>query len=974
MQDKRIIMKLKKSTFSNLKYNFLLTSFLLFGGIFAANAMGEKDGSTVAVETGEKKRYLALMLLNLSRQRGSEPDLIKMAHDVGLNAVYLTIPWNYVYYNSPTETPNWANYDEQIKIATGLGMKIAIRIHLGRSASRIQGFWDLNDAPRDGKNQPLISGYGDTSFRFNHEPSFAKGSGFVKEVVERYKYLQKDNNLLFVTVTNTTEQEGGYNTNAIYDNKQSSAVFDYSEEILKGFRAWLQTNYKKIERLNYLWGTNYKSFNDANAPYTPWEPLESFRGRYGKDWYIYRHNHLKEYVNRMIDVVKSVDPNIKYVADYGSVFDQFSAARGTLAFKDLNKRADGLKINDATGASDHRLSADIIKSEAPANFIIANEVFYTSELENFVHTKQVNEQFENGVELISILISTISSMQRAEPFLKESVARWANVPLKPMVYSDTLGYRLSSAVEKNGATRVIQDAYSKIAYADPSKPKPVYIHLEEDLFTNDYWKEASNHVPYVFRPIPMQIIAVNKDFSYRLPIDTFSDVDGTIVKTNVSNLPAWLKYENGILKGKPTVLADYRILVQGVDDEGGATDAYFTIRVDTRENANKPPTVNSNFTNQLIAVKEPFLYTIPKDAFIDADGSVTKIEVSELPAWLKYANGVMSGTPPVTGSYRIIVKAYDDLNAFVETYFTINVVEPQFLNTPPFVNSPIPIKYVQLNKPFTYVLPAAVFGDNDGYISSVTIQNRPSWMQFAQNVFTGTPPEEGEFRLIVRAYDNVGAFIETPFIIRVEIPQLHFELVRGGSKVNQQIIRPLNGEDVLAYASLPPMLNIFAYGNFDYDEVRFDLNGPYRKKSATSVFPYALYQNESGFAPYVGRYTLTATAIYKDSVIVTNSIQFGISAGDSINITKNLETWQFYPNPVESIFNIKLPADQPSDQLEFILITAAGRTIPVASGFVTIQDQLANVDLSSMGVSSGIYLVHVRANGATLKQFRIFKR
>jgi hypothetical protein len=95
----------------------------------------------------DPQRYLALMLLNLTAptDRGPEPDLIRTAHQYGLNAVYITIPWDKVYYNSPTETPQWAKYDEQIKIATDLGMKVALRIHLGRYNTRINGFWEVAD-------------------------------------------------------------------------------------------------------------------------------------------------------------------------------------------------------------------------------------------------------------------------------------------------------------------------------------------------------------------------------------------------------------------------------------------------------------------------------------------------------------------------------------------------------------------------------------------------------------------------------------------------------------------------------------------------------------------------------------------------------------------------------------------------------------------------------------------------------------
>ncbi|NIJ51186.1 putative Ig domain-containing protein [Dyadobacter arcticus] len=952
---------------------FAKVFFLIICGVFSATPLfAQTNQKTTEVDS---QRYLALMLLNLTDpdNRGPEPDLIRTAAQYGMNAVYITIPWDKVYFSSPTETPQWAKYDEQIKIATDLGMKVALRIHLGRHSTRIKGFWESSDSQFSHSNIPLLSGYLDTFFGFDNQAIVNKGLAFVKETVNHYKYLQASNKLLYVSVTNTSTQEGEYPSGLISSGRENTAVFDYSKSMKSGFQAFLKSHYTKIERLNFLWGTTFKKFEDAEPPATPWDPSESFRQRYGKDWYIYRHMVFKKYIEQMISTVKSVDPAIKFVSDYGSVFDPPSVMRGTLGFRDLNAKADGIKVNDNAN-HDHRWSVDILKSDAPASFITANELFVSSYLDNVSHAKQINENFAHGANVVAVVISTMDQMVRSETFLRPATTTWLNNPIPKITYADTVNYRLSAAVEKKGAVAVAYDEWAKKAYANPANPKPVLIRLHEDLLTAEYWNEASNHAPYVFRPVPMQVVAVNKDFSYRLPIDTFSDVDGTVVKIDVASVPSWLKYEGGILKGKPTALGDYRITLKGVDDEGGTAEAFFTIRVDTRENVNKPPTVDSNFSNQTVAISKPFSIAIPNDAFKDSDGTVTRIEASELPAWLKFSNGTLSGTPAQLGEYRIILKAYDDLNAFVETYFTIRVVEPQFLNAPPFASSNLPIKFAQINMPFNYILPSNIFGDPDGYISSVSVVNRPTWLNFALNVFSGTPTVEGEYRLIIRAYDNAGAYVEVPFIILVQIPELRFELVKGGSKVDQSVIRKLDGDDILPYDSLPPLLNIYAYGNFEYDKVTFDLNGPYRKRSTTTIFPYALYENELGFAPYVGNYTLTVTAAKQDSAVVTNSIQFSISYSGSINITQEMEDWAFYPNPVEEILNIKLPEVQQGDSLSYEIVTASGKRIALPETYVVAADNLANIDLSSLGLSSGIYFIRLKNNGALLKQFRIFKK
>jgi len=924
----------------------------------------------------DNQRYLALMLLNLTTpdEVSPEPELIRSAKDYGLNAVYITVPWDKVYFNSPNDTPLWAKYDQQIKLATDLGMKVALRIHLGRHSTRIKGFWEVSDSQFSHSGKPLLSGYQDTFFGFDNQPIVDKGVAFVKEVMTRYKYLQTEKRLLYVSVTGTGTQEGEYPGGLIENGKETSAVYDYSPSMVQGFKDFVKGKYKKIERINFLWGMTFKSFDEANPPATAWEPNLSFRQRYGKDWYIYRHMMLKRFTEQMVAAVKSVDPGIKYVSDYGSVFDAQSATRGTLGFRDLNAKTDGIKVNDALAAYDHRWSVDILKSDAPPGFITANELFVSSYLDNNAHMKQINENFEHGANVVAVVISTKEQMARAEGFLRQGSANWLNKPMIPIVYADSVSYRLSAATEKGGAQGVIYDEWAKRAYADPSKPRPVRVRLIEDILSPSYWDDAANHVPYVFRPVPMQIIAVNRDFEYRLPIDTFSDVDGKVVRVEVGALPAWLRFENGVLRGRPTTLGDYRISVKGIDDEGGSAEAFFTIRVDTRENANKPPTVDSNFSNQLVAVDKPFTITIPKTAFVDPDGSITKVEAAELPSWLTFSNGVLSGTPSKLGDYRIILKAYDDLNAFVETYFTIKVVEPQFLNAPPFATSGLPTKYAQINMPFSYILPTNIFGDPDGYISSITVQNRPSWLNFALNEFTGTPTEEGEYRLIIRAYDNAGAYVEIPLVLMVQIPEIRFELVQGGSKVDQRVIRKLSGDDVIPYDSLPSKLNMYAYGNFEYDKVSFDLNGPYRRKATTAIFPYALYEDASGFAPYVGRYTLTVTAFKEDSAVVTNSIEFGISAGDKADISKNMEDWAFYPNPVESIVNIKLPEYQPGDKLSWEIVTAGGKRMPIASSLVNVSDELAILDLDMLGLSSGIYFIRIENNGEFLKQFKVFKK
>ena len=926
--------------------------------------------------SADNQRYFALLLLNLSQEKDYELEVIRQAASAGMNSVVLTIHWDKVYRKSASDPADWGQFDRQIKLATELGMKVGIRVFLGRNRDQLQGFWTTAESVRDYRQNPLLEIYNSTFFSYLHQPSVEKAAAFVKEATERYKFLQADKNLLFMSVVTTPTQEAGYHYATLPPDGDYKGIyptiFDYSDFYKQGFREWLRGKYKKIIRLNLLWGGEYKNFEEITPPVTPWEPRESFFGRRGKDWYIFRHLALKQFNDQMIQTVKGVDKGIPFVLEYGSVIDVISNLRGTLAFRDLSEKADGVKIHDAENY-DHRWTMDVIRSNSRPNQWVMNEVFYADYLPKNEFYEQIDECFQSGAKLVAFVLSTPGHVAAVRDVIQNSAAKWNDNPLTPIVPADTVSYRLSRAVDKGVYDTGAFDAWKKLARGGTT-PRPVSVIMVEDLLQDEYWKVAENAAPYLLNPVPMQIIAVSRDFTYKLPTDTFADRDGTVVRMEVSNLPPWLRYENGQLIGKPTTLGDTRLLVRGIDDEGGATDAYFTIRVDTRENANKPPTVKKSLTTVTAAVSKPFEYTLPKDLFADADGTVTRVEAGELPPWLTFQNGEFKGFPTKAEEYRIALKAYDDLNAFVETFFTIQVVEPQFLNNPPYVQRTIPVKFTKVNEPFRYTLPADIFGDSDGYITLVTVQTLPTWLNFSLNEFSGKPTEQGEYRILVRAYDNNGGYVETPLLIRVEIPQITFDLMRSGSLIERQRILTLKEGDELRAGSLPPRLNVYAYGNFEFDRIDFSLSGPYRYSSRAFRFPHTLFPDNGGFAPYVGGYTLTAAAYKKDSLVLTNKIQFSIAPGDSSQTNRALDEWAGYPNPFEGVFNIQLPDGQPAAPYSFSLISASGQRQPIPAKWISLYGKIAQIDLSGLAIAPGIYFVRVESEGEELRLFKVLKK
>lgn len=950
------------------KARIIILVLFLLNGVTSIAKEAFLSNEVNAITTDETKRYFSLMLLNLPEERGIDADLIPMAHSYGMNSVYLTIPWDRVVRSSPTGPRNWEKYDEQIRLAQSLGMKVGLRIHLGRNTAKIAGFWETANSQADFQGRPLFAGYGDTAFSFAHEPSVQKGVDFVKEVLNRYMYLQNQGDLLFVSVTTTTEQEGGYST--LYSNDH--IVYDYSTSAISGFRTWLSQNYKKIARLNRLWGgTTFKSFDEVTAPVN-YDPFQTFVGRRGKDWYIYRHLMLKGFIDKMISTVKSVNPDIKYLGDFGSVFDDLSRLRGTLGFKDLAQNMDGIKVNDSNYAN-HRWPVDILKSEAASGKFIANEVFQRSDVPNSEYTQHINENFEHGASMVAFLISTIETMKMAEPAIRSASQRWVNTTLSPIIYRDTVRYRLSDVLENPGIKPVMEEWRGK-AYSNGG-PRPVKVILEEDLLQPDYWRVVVNDPPYLLHPLPMRIVSVGATFTYTIPDDTFSDTDGSVVKMEALNLPSWLKFDAGKITGKSDVAGDTRVLVRATDDEGATSDAYFTIRVDNSGVANVPPTVMQNLPNLSVVVDESFTFQLPNTLFRDIDGQIVRIEAKGLPSWLKFQDQEFSGTPGVVGDFKVSLTAYDNKTAFVETFFTVKVVSFQNRNKPPTIKNPLPVRFGMVNVPFEYLLtPENIFEDEDGFISLVSVQNLPAWLNFNPNTFTGIPVAETEHRIVVRAYDNSGGFVDAPFVIKVEKPSFRFDLVKAGRPIDRERIHILHDKDFLKTDSLPPYLTVYAYGNFEFDQIELELNGPVHHKSKTSKLPYSLFGGSEGFAPYIGYYSVSASAFKNDTLIYKDGINFTIYSSDSLNIASNIDEWQFFPNPFTGVINVKLPDESASaTKYQYALVTSRGERFAV-TGSVNVYQNLAQIDLTKHSLATGIFFLEVSDNGKIIKRFKLVKK
>ncbi len=953
--------------FHNLKKTFILWSILaLCWGL----------GDSVFGQTQNRQRYVGLMLLNLSDEGNHERQLIRMASDYGLNAIYLTIHWDKVYYDSPDKA-DWSIYDDQIKSVVDRGMSLAIRVHLTRAKGRLKGFWDWEkDGLKDHLKISHMGAFTATTFRYSHEPSANKAADFVKEVTERYKWVHDQGKLLFISASNTPEQEAGYP----YENfepdtdrpKIYPALFDCSEQTTIEYRNWLKKHYGKIERLNHSWGVVFNSFEEVGPHITHWEPRESFQQRYGKDWYRFRHEQLKTYTEKLISAVKSVSPTIRYVSDYGSVMDGGSGLRGTIAFSNLNEKADGVKVNDQIGA-DHRFSTDVLRSNLPKNAFVGNEVFIADYVTQADADRQVNQCFEHGADMVCFVVSLEKTLERVQGSVRSAVARWKSAPRPDIVYTDSISYSLVRGIDNKSMAELLYGAYSASANKSPGGPRPVKVKIDDDMFVPSYWAMAANKLPYLKVPIPMQIKALGKPFSFDIAKDHFGDVDGYIDRIRIVNLPGWLTFDGVTLKGTGNSLGDTRLEVRATDDEGGEFSAYLTLRIDPTDNPNIPPKLQINLSELVARVNENYSYELPREMFTDDDGTVTRIEVSDLPGWLKFSNGVLSGRPTQLGEYQVTLKAYDNENAFVETYLSLKVKDQSFFNSAPFIAKPIPTLYSPENEFFTFDIPSGTFVDPDGYLTHVQLHAHPTWLSLAFNRIEGLPPGKGEYHFYVRAFDNIGSFTDAPVTLKVEEAALRFTLQKGGGVNDPEVVGLIEKGAVYHVDSIPPLLNIAVDGNYHFDRIRLQLTGPFLHEMRTRRHPYTLFPGNEGFGPAIGRYDLFGEAYtWDDSLLYVTSTYFYISKGTDDDITGDMPEWTAYPVPFSDVMNLKA-GDNQEEPYRFTIVTAMGQKLEVPERFVVRTGPLYQINFSNFGLSGGIYVIEATLGGVIRKRIKVAK-
>lgn len=550
----------------------------------------------------DTQRYISISIVNHEPGDDYAQNYIEKGIKSGCNAVIISVKWEFIY-PSASSKPNWTQLDNQIKKATSMGAKVALRIYIGRAFNNIKGFWAEDECALDHKDSPLTAYWLATHFSFSHQPSIDKAKDFVRQVCERYKDYNTKNQILFVSFVNTADHELGY----YYQNQQwpdayYETMFDHNKWAKLAWRARLKEKYTTITTLNNYWGTKFKGFQYCEPHVNPWHITDGLRGQQGKDWYIFRHQQFQHFIEEMTSAIKSIDNTYKVATEYGAAADKVGGVRCSYGLKSLNAKVDVVKVNDVEAHS-----ADFIRGSF--NGMIFNEAPIVEANTPEKYLAYADTQFNRGYQLISIGINSTEELAIAQKVIPAVSQKWLYTPYQKPIDEAEMTYRLSHMIDQydlvlnewriksnNGTKKVkvtlIEDIIEdnkKITdiIPDPIVPvvpeTPVVTPTPPPVIPPNNSNNTKNESPNVQNNPNSVNVVIQQPLNYRLPTDIVIDPDGYILYSEIVKGPTWLKYfsQEFTLGGTPDKFGIYEVTLRFYDNRGASADVTFNLNVVT---------------------------------------------------------------------------------------------------------------------------------------------------------------------------------------------------------------------------------------------------------------------------------------------------------------------------------------------------------------------------------------------------------
>jgi hypothetical protein len=472
-----------------------------------------------------------------------------------------------------------------------------------------------------------------------------------------------------------------------------------------------------------------------------------------------------------------------------------------------------------------------------------------------------------------------------------------------------------------------------------------------------------NAKPIVKRTIPDFEAYLEQSIYYQFQGDIFDDPDGVIARVQAIGVRPWMTVNSKEFSAFPQEQGTFTVTLRGYDDDSAFVETSFKVKI-----INRPPVVKQLLPEKVIAQNKAFKFKIPQTFFSDPDGQITKLKAVRLPSWLTFDGTELRGTPTDLGVYRLGIRAFDNGGDSVETPFMITVDLQGNQNSPPIQRYQVPDVHLFVTQKFSYKIADSLFYDTNGYIDRIETLNLPAWLTFKNNEISGVAIQAGTYTITLRAVDDDETTTSTSFKIEVRYAAITFELIQAGKAGTRRLIGPLREGDVLLESTIPDRITIYANCEAPVQKMTVKLSGPYQKSVTVERFPFSLFDEETGFVPIAGSYTLAATA-FNDSVQVSaTTIHF------KVQTSQPLSDWEVYPNPFGEVCNIKLPNNTDFKTLTFNLVSVSGQVLTLSERQLLIIDNVAYLNFTSSQIPPGTYLLRVFQNAALQKVVKIVKQ
>ncbi len=309
-------------------------------------------------------------------------------------------------------------------------------------------------------------------------------------------------------------------------------------------------------------------------------------------------------------------------------------------------------------------------------------------------------------------------------------------------------------------------------------------------------------LPVLSHKITNQLAPIELSYQFSVPKNSFYDPDGLALSylaqgVNNQPLPSWLQFDSSALLfygiANTSNITVYTLQLIATNNAGGQVIASFTLRTDHF------PVFNKVLSLPIASVNQPWVWTLPSDAFTDADGdpltySATQEDGSGLPSWLSFnpITRTFTGVPLLVGTQGLKITAQDSYGGSNSTYFNITILSESQMGsviTPPSARA---------GKSFEFQVNASsIFGGKTFNCSASLIDgvSLPSWLQFISNSlsFTGLPnsSDVGSYDITLIATDSQGIQYNVSFVLNVNPnypPQVYLPISNQVAQVGESFV------------------------------------------------------------------------------------------------------------------------------------------------------------------------------------------